>query len=83
MTKRLTKPMRTVLLNIAEGRPADDGLITISTAMLNGVPARITAAASILTALRKRGLISMGSNAGYKITHQGQQALADFAKTNH
>lgn len=81
MQRILTKPMRTVLQNLEEGKPIDDGLTTVSTAaMPNGIPVRITASAAVLKALVKRGYLRQTQDAGYKVTSAGRQALTTSTK---
>lgn len=76
MPRALTKPMRTVLQNVANDRRIDDGLTTISTAtMPNGVPVRITAAKTVIQALVKRGYLRQTQDARYRITPAGLEAL--------
>lgn len=83
MKRVLTKPMRTVLLNLRDGKSVDDCLSTVSNASLLGKPIRITPAATVLRALCKRGYIKQNRDASYRITPQGITVLEeDSRQTN-
>ena len=64
--------MRTVLKNLSEGKKPEAGMTGIGSAL---APIKANSAATVLSALRKRGLVKMMNDASYAITQQGLNAL--------
>jgi hypothetical protein len=67
MSKRLTRPMRQVLKNLIDGKPANDGVVE------HGM--RFDPTPTVLTCLRKRGYVAMARDTSHYITPQGREAL--------
>lgn len=65
--------MRAVLKNLSEGKRPEEGLMGIGSSL---APIKANSAATVLSALRKRGLVRMMNDASYAITQQGLDALA-------
>jgi uncharacterized protein YjhX (UPF0386 family) len=76
----LTKNMRTVLENVRDDRRADNGMATLSSVMKGDNHVRVTPVAAVFRALRKRGYLRQTSDASYKITQAGLDALNQAAK---
>lgn len=76
----LTKSMRIVLENVRDNRRADDGIPSLSSAMMGNKPVRVTPVAAVFRALLKRGYLRQTSDASYKITQAGLDALNQAAK---
>jgi predicted transcriptional regulator len=68
MNRRLTQPMRQVLRNLIDGQPIDRGVPKLDRTA--------TVAHTVLSALRKRGLVEQRRDCTFEITPQGREALS-------
>jgi hypothetical protein len=75
MQRRLSQPMRTVLKNLIAGKPPESGLTLYGASGTGRSKLAKTPATTVLNALRKRGLVTLTSDANYKITPEGVTAL--------
>lgn len=66
--KRLTQPMRQVLRNLADEKPAHEGLVISDMRHIGLAP--------VLRSLRKQGYVAQRRDATHYITSRGRDALA-------